>query len=131
MHKANPNAPAVLVADDDPDIRTFISHVLTDAGYQTRTAMDVLSAVGCLRSSAFAAVILDMLFVNSNGRSGLDLLHYIRSKPELKGLPVIILTGFPLNHTVVEEVESLGADLWHKPFDDTLLVQRLSHLIFG
>lgn len=53
----------------------------------------------CLRQDATA--IVDMLFVNSGGRSGLDVLRFIREDAGLRHLPIIVLTGFPLNHEVV------------------------------
>jgi CheY-like chemotaxis protein len=54
-HKWNPVTPTVVVADDDPAMRQFVRHVLTDAGYNVRTAMDgssrgrVLTPARCRR----------------------------------------------------------------------------------
>jgi CheY-like chemotaxis protein len=129
LHHDHPGVPVVLVVDDDPGIRTFMSHALRDAGYNVRTAMDVFDGVECLRHKAVAAVVVDMLFVNSDGRSGLDLLRFIRGNPRLRTLPVVVLTGFSLNRTVTDEVAALGAELWHKPFDPVDLVQRIHQLV--
>lgn len=128
--KWNPLAPVVLVADDDPAMREFVARVLRDAGYNVRVAMDVPRALECLRLPGVSAAVLDMLFVNSNGRSGLDILRYIRTHPDLERMPVVMLTGFPLNHSVVAEVHALRAELWHKPIDRVFLVQRLHDLLY-
>lgn len=132
MHRRwNPAAPTVLVADDDPAARDFLNHVLADAGYNVRSAMDVAAATRCLLLPGIAAAVVDMLFVNSDGRSGLDLLRLARSNPNLEKIPVIVVTGFPLNHTVLAEIAELGAELWHKPFDPVALVQRLNGLLYA
>ena len=91
--------------------------------------MDIAQAMDALVSPRFVAVVLDMLFVNSAGRSGLDVLRHIRTTPHLKDLPVIVLTGFLLNNAVREEVESLGAEFWSKPISPRALVERLNALV--
>jgi CheY-like chemotaxis protein len=128
--KWNPLAPVVLVADDDPAMRDFAAHVLRDAGYNVRIAMDIPQAIECLRLPGVSAAVLDMLFVNSDGRSGLDILRYIRTHPSLERVPVMMLTGFPLNHTVIAEVQAMRGELWHKPVDPAFLVQRLHDLLY-
>ena len=121
--------PGVVAADDDPAMRALISHALTDAGYQPYTAMDVREAMDQLRRPGVAAAIVDMLFVNSGGRSGLDVLRFIREDRGLQHLPIIVLTGFPLNHDVVAEIESHHAELWHKPIDVAHLTTRLDEVL--
>jgi DNA-binding response OmpR family regulator len=120
---------AVVVADDDPAMRAFLSHALAEVGYLGYTAMDVRRATIELLRPGVVAAIIDMLFVNSGGRSGLDVLRFIREDPALTGLPVIVLTGFPLNRGVVAQIETWGAELWHKPFDPAGLTLRLDQLI--
>jgi two-component system phosphate regulon response regulator PhoB len=119
----------VVVADDDPAMRALISHALTDSGYRPYTAMDVREAIDQLRHPGVAAAIVDMLFVNSGGRSGLDVLRFIRENPGLRHLPIIVLTGFPLNHEVVAEIESRHAELWYKPVDVGHITMRLDDIL--
>lgn len=128
-HRSGPVRPGIVAADDDPAMRALISHALTDAGYRPHTAMNVHEAKEELRRPGVAAAIVDMLFVNSGGRSGLDVLRFIREDPGLRHLPVIILTGFPLNPDVVAEVELHHAELWHKPVDLGHLTLRLDELL--
>ena len=93
--------------------------------------MSVPEATRHLLHPGLAAAVIDMLFVNSDGRSGLDLLRFIRAHPNIAHLPVLVVTGFPLNHTVTAEVEVLRAELWHKPFDPGALVQRLNGMVYA
>jgi CheY-like chemotaxis protein len=119
---------SVLVVDDDPSVRRLLERALRDGGFLPRPAMDIVSAKELLEAGA-SAVVLDMLFVNSAGLSGLDLLRYIRADPRYKHLPVILLTGFTLNDAVVREVKSLGALLCQKPVSPLALVDRLKELV--
>jgi DNA-binding response OmpR family regulator len=91
--------------------------------------MDVPEAMDHLRRPGVAAAILDMLFVNSAGRSGLDLLQFIRGDPLLADLPVIILTGFHLNRHVIAQVEGDRAEMWVKPINLAQLTRRLGELV--
>ena len=129
-HKFNAMAPVVLVVDDDPQMRDFMAHVLRDAAYNVETAMDIPDAIHHLRRPDVALAVLDMLFVNSGGRSGLDALRYMRTHRHLEKVPALVLTGFPLNRAVVAEIQSLGGELWHKPVDPAFLVQRVHDLIY-
>ena len=69
-----PIQPCVLVVDDDPSVRRPLERALCKAGFCVEMAIDVASAVTPLVNLPVAAVVLDMLFVNSAGRSRLDLL---------------------------------------------------------
>jgi len=127
-HKWNELSPVILVADDDPQMRGFVAHVLRDAAYNVQTAMDIPGAIKCLHRPDIALAVLDVLFVNSGGQSGLDALRFMRTHPRLEKVPALVLTGFPLNHHVVAEIQSLGGELWHKPIDPAFLVQRVHDL---
>jgi DNA-binding NtrC family response regulator len=91
--------------------------------------MDVWEAAEHLRLPNVRAAVFDMLYVNSDGRSGLDLLQFVRSERSLQELPVIMLTGFELNAGVVDEVRKRSAELWHKPVDPFRLIERLQQLV--
>lgn len=123
-----PGAPAVLVADDDPAVRRLTARMLTNAGYNVRLAMDARQASEQIRLGVSAALV-DMLFVNSAGMSGLDILRDIRSLPHLEKIPVLVLTGFALNSAVLAEVRSLEAEMWLKPFEPADVVKRLEVLL--
>ena len=129
MFGTRTRAPAVVVADDDPAMRGLLSHALRDAGYAAYTAMDIREAIGQVRRPGVVAAIVDMLFVNSGGQSGLDLLRFIRRHARLSDLPVIVLTGFSLNRTVVAELDACRGELWHKPVDPIEITDRLAQLI--
>jgi CheY-like chemotaxis protein len=123
--------PPVLVADDDPGIRKLLGQALDHGGYLALPARDVREAIDFLRVPGCVAAIIDMLFVNSGGMSGLDILRFIRSDAHHKDLPVMMVTGFSLNRNVLAEIEKQHAQLWNKPFDPDYLVTALRQRVDG
>ena len=121
--------PIVVVAEDDPSLRQLFQRALNAGGYTAVTAMDVREAMDCLLRPGVRVAVLDMLFTNSAGRSGLDILRFIRGDELLRHLPVIVLTGFQLNRDVLAQVEALGAEVWTKPVNLLQLVRRLDQLV--
>ena len=121
--------PIVVIAEDDPGLRHLFDRALTAGGYKVLPAMDVREAMDCLLRPGVRAAILDMLFTNSGGRSGLDVLRFIRNDELLRRMPVMVLTGFQLNRDVLAQVEALQAEVWVKPVHLTQLVTRLGQLV--
>jgi len=74
----------LLIVDDEPSIRTSMSHVLTEIGYGVRTAEDGFSALHELRHEAPDIVLSDL---KMPGMSGFELLSVVRRR-------------FPVVHTI-------------------------------
>ena len=82
---------AVLVVDDEMQLRDMASKMLTRMGFEPHIAEDGSQALNLLaeRNGAFSAVLLDLTMP---GLSGVDVLNQIRALyPDLK---VIISTGY-------------------------------------
>lgn len=86
-------ALTVLVVDDEPAIQDLLRHFLDEKGYVVRTAGSVGDAIFTLERNIVDAVVLD---VRMPGRSGLELLEFMRLDESLRHTPVVILTGATL-----------------------------------
>lgn len=104
----------ILVLDDEPAIRTLLSRYLRGSGYDVRTTRSSDEALTLLGPDLRAA-ILDVILVNSGGRSGLDVLAAIRKMDQGTTIPVMMFTGFGLAPEVLKAIEEHRADLMHKP----------------
>jgi len=80
----------ILVVDDEPDVVTFISAVLEDAGYQTATAGDGVEAMNELKASTPDLITLDITMPN---KSGVKFYREVKEDENWKSIPVIIITG--------------------------------------
>jgi len=84
------DAKTVLVVDDDPDARDFLTTVLQDNGYGTVTANDGTEALAAIEQSRPDLVLLDITMPE---KSGVAVYRKIKEDDQLKAIPVIIVTG--------------------------------------
>ncbi|MBC8425724.1 response regulator [bacterium] len=82
----------ILVTDDEPDFVTFVSAILEDNGAKVLQARNGEEALAIARSEKPDLMTLDLTMP---GMSGEDVFMTLRQDPELKGLPVFIITGQP------------------------------------
>jgi CheY-like chemotaxis protein len=80
----------VLVVDDDPDARDFLTTVLEDNGFASVTAKDGQEAIAMIDQSPPDLVALDITMPE---KSGVAVYRKIKEDEQLKGIPVIIVTG--------------------------------------
>ena len=86
----NLQALDVLIVDDEVDIRELVAGILTDEGYNTRTAGDSDSALREIRARRPALVILD-IWLQGSRLDGLQVLDEI--KKDNPDLPVLVISG--------------------------------------
>jgi two-component system nitrogen regulation response regulator NtrX len=116
----NPNAPEILVVDDEDDIRLLISGILQDEGYATREAATGEAALEQVKAKAPAAVILDIWLENSRF-DGLQVLSAIKAMRP--AVPVVMISGHGTIATAVQAIKQGAYDFIEKPFEaDRLLV---------
>jgi CheY-like chemotaxis protein len=67
--------PGILIVDDEPSVRNSMALVLTEMGYQVRSAEDGLSALSEMRQEIPEILLSDL---NMPGMSGWELLMEVR-----------------------------------------------------
>ncbi|MDB5305746.1 MAG: putative response regulator receiver protein [Phycisphaerales bacterium] len=103
----------ILVADDEPNIRTTISDILRKYGAKVTTATNGAEAIALLDDHEFNLLVSD---IKMPDKSGYDVFAAARKKSAT--VPVILMTGFGYdpNHSIVRaSQEGLQAVLF-KPF---------------
>jgi CheY-like chemotaxis protein len=130
---ASPNAarrPTVLLVDDEVTVRTFLRAYLEEADYTVCEAGDVDSALSALDETPVDAVVLDVRMPDPMGwgRTGLEVLAFIRLHTAFAALPVLILTGHPLDPEEQTLVRRHRAHLFLKPDGYRMLLLRLDQL---
>ena len=112
----------ILVVDDDPHILALIQAILTQKNYRVTTAGDGQQALNRLRQSNFDAMITDALMP---GLDGPTLTEKIKADPNLKDLPVIMITASN-EPGMVQKSFSSGCILFlPKPFTGASLISIL------
>jgi len=104
----------ILVADDSPTIRKFVSFSLTMQGFDVVTVSDGMEALEKLPFKKFDLIITDL---NMPNLDGFELIRTIRENEEYKEVPIIILSSLS-GSLEIEKGMSYGANSYLvKPFD--------------
>jgi two-component system nitrogen regulation response regulator NtrX len=114
-------ASDVLVVDDEADIRELVAGILSDEGYDVRTATDSESALAAIRARKPALLVLD-IWMAGGGMDGLELLDLVKGLDA--DLPVIMISGHGNIETAVSAIKRGAYEFLEKPFksDHLLLV---------
>jgi diguanylate cyclase (GGDEF)-like protein len=110
----------ILVVDDEESLRSMLSEVLTDDGYEVTSAENGEQALEIFRKSPFPVVITDILMPGVNG---IDLLQEI--KKSFPDTQVIIMTSHASLETAINALRSGAYDYLVKPFEDLELISAV------
>ena len=80
----------ILVADDDPAVRSLLKHALEREDFEVTLASNGVEAVEAIEHQEFAVMLLD---VHMPVLDGLEVLREIRANDRSRTLPVILITG--------------------------------------
>ncbi|NUQ81051.1 MAG: response regulator [Bacteroidetes bacterium] len=116
---------AVLVVDDNRDIRNYIRDILQDH-YDIMEASNGREGLSQMAVRKPALVISDVMMPEMNGY---DLTRTIKSDPQTSAIPVILLTAKATGDMKVEGLESGANDYMYKPFYAKELLARVRNLI--
>jgi nitrogen regulation protein NR(I) len=112
---------SILIIDDDDQLRKSFHKLLTEEGYDVRSAASGEAGLEILKNFVPDLVILDMRLPGMNGLETFQAIHRFESK-----LPVIIMTAYGTTETAIEATKLGAFDYILKPFDipDMLAVIR-------
>ena len=130
LKKREPAAGAKLIAlivEDDPDVATLVKRLLDGAGYAASVAGAKAEVLGRLRQQPMPDVIvLDVMLPDLNG---FDLLAKLKTHPQLRAIPVVMLTADAKRESVMRGLAT-GADGYiTKPFDHAALVRGVKAVL--
>ena len=112
----------ILIVDDERDIRDLVAGVLSDEGYDCRTAGDSQAALDAIDQRRPSLVLLDV-WLHGSPMDGLEVLDAIKARePEL---PVIVFSGHGNIDTAVSAIGRGAVDFLEKPFE----AEQLLHLV--
>jgi chemotaxis protein histidine kinase CheA/CheY-like chemotaxis protein len=118
----------VLVVDDSLSVRRAIAQLLEDQGYDVTLARDGLEAAKAMESARPDALLTDLEMPNMNG---LELAAHVRSRRELDGLVVIMITSRSLDKHRRQALTA-GVDIYlTKPYTDLELLQHVATAVTG
>lgn len=124
---AAPRRARILVADDSRTTRSMVTSVLEAAGHEVVSTEDGSAGWRCLQEQSFDLVVAD---VEMPLMDGLHLTRTIRSSPQHRGLPVVLISGLDTREDRRRGLEA-GADTYlvKTSFDQTRLLEAVERLL--
>jgi CheY-like chemotaxis protein len=110
----------ILIAEDDGQVRGFLSTVLSGSGLIPIEAPDGETALAQLAQSHIDLLLLD---VNLPGMDGFEVLRNVKSRTP--GLPVIMLTGAGSIQSAVQALKAGADDYLAKPVAPKALLHAI------
>ena len=115
---------AILVVDDDPQLRQSFEKLLTQEGQTVLTAGSGEAALEIVRDRPLDLVIMD---VRMPGMSGLETFQALRQLDQ--HLQVIIMTAYGTTETAIEATKLGAFDYVLKPFDIPDILQLIAQAL--
>jgi DNA-binding response OmpR family regulator len=101
-----PNAPLILVVEDDYDVRILIAKFLEDIGYRLALANERSVGAEIMRATRPVLLIADVRLRGGNGDDLAKLAHAM-------GIPVLLISGEPV---AIRDHDGRDIPFLHKPF---------------
>lgn len=120
------DAKKILIADDESDILEIIGFNLNKEGFTTYTAKDGNDAINKAQQIQPNLIILDVMMPFKNG---IEVCSILRQHPNLKEVPIILLTAINDEQTHIKGLESGADDYVNKPISPKILVSRVKSLL--
>lgn len=114
----------VLVVDDEYVISDILELALEDAGYQVEKASNGAKALEMLEKTRVELLITDYMMPVMNGE---ELARSLRSDPQFKALPIILMSG--AQASIGRENPGLFDGVLDKPFDTEMLIAMVERLL--
>ncbi len=118
---------AVLVVDDDPEIRTLFELLLTDEGHQVRTAADSDAALAIGADGTFRPDLILTDYNLPRELTGLQLVAALRDQVG-RAIPAIIVTG-DISTQTLRTVSRQDCVALNKPVKPGVLLQVVQRLL--
>lgn len=115
---------AILVIDDDADMREMVHDMLKDRGHQVTTAGSGQEALKLLGEGDYAVVLSDL---RMKGMQGIELLTEI--KKTFPDISVILMTAFGSVETAVEAMKHGASDYLTKPVKKDELIRAVERVL--
>ncbi len=114
--------PRVLVADDNSDMRQYLSRLLSEQ-YEVETVADGEAALQAVQANPPDLIVSDVMMPILDG---FELLKALRGDEQTRTIPVILLSARAGEESRVEGIEAGADDYLIKPFSARELLARVS-----
>jgi two-component system alkaline phosphatase synthesis response regulator PhoP len=121
----------VLVVDDELDVVEMLKMMLGNASYDVVSAFDGEEGIKKAKEEKPDVIILDLMMP---GMNGFEACKQMKNDPDLKEIPVLVLTAISQHFSDTKYARDLGLgllsdDYIDKPVDPNALLNRIATLL--
>jgi putative two-component system response regulator len=125
LNSAKGNA-AILIADEDEMNRELLSEMLSGEGYSVNCAETGDQALGVIEHDPVDLALLDVMMP---GKTGFEVCRAIKSQPETRFIPVVLVTGLAQVDQRIQGITCGADDFLSKPVNKQELLARTRSLL--
>jgi adenylate cyclase len=118
--------PLILAVDDTPENLEILRVRLEAHGYEVAEAADGEEGLAKVRELRPDLILLDIMMPK---RDGISVVRELKSDPDLRFIPVILVTAKADTKDVVEGLNAGGDDYLTKPFEHSALLARVRSML--
>jgi chemosensory pili system protein ChpA (sensor histidine kinase/response regulator) len=118
--------PELILIDDSISIRKMMGMFLSNAGYQVELANDGVEAIEKISTHPYDLIITDLEMPRMHGY---ELIAEVRSAPETKQIPIIVLTSRAGDKHYKKAMDLGANDYIVKPVDEGTLLESVRKLL--
>ncbi len=119
-------AHRILVVDDSPTERFFITDLLSRSGYVVLTADNGADALDRIRAERPSLVLMDVVMP---GASGFQVTRAMSRDPDTQSIPVILCTSKATPTDVIWGLRQGAREYITKPVDGAALLAKIAELV--
>jgi CheY-like chemotaxis protein len=131
---AKASEKTILVVDDEPDVREFLSACIKDAGFQVKTAEDGVDGLEKIEKYMPDLVTVDMVMPR---RSGINLIRKLKKDKNMANIPVIVITAHAQDEFGEEDISKFEGFATHlkpryimeKPITPVTLIKAICNIL--
>ena len=121
----------ILLIDDDPDLVNAVRMILESKNYNVAAAFGGIEGLEKAKTENPDLIVLDVMMPDKDGYS---VCKELKSDPQLRSIPVILLTAVVSHISTTRFTQQMGLetdadDYIDKPVEPDVLVKRIETLI--
>ncbi|MES2900540.1 MAG: response regulator [Pseudomonadota bacterium] len=122
----NPEEFEILIVEDSPTQAERLRRLIQSKSYRVRVAANGKLALALVREHRPSLILSDIVMPEMNGY---ELCSAIKSDPELRAIPVILVTSLTDAKDIIRGIECGSDNFVRKPYSEDYLLSRITHML--
>jgi DNA-binding response OmpR family regulator len=118
----------ILIVEDEQDMRTVLKMCLTASGYDTAVACDGMQGMEEIAHVFPDLILLDLMLP---GMGGYEVCARLKADQRFSGIPILIFTARTGDLDRFMGLQCGADDYLAKPFNEDILLTKISNLLNG